>query len=388
MLIKKYLEICVFETLEATYADEDADDDYVGEESMEDRRREPVALFRRRSARNRELPMNSRQQYVLDWVSAHSAVVSGSLNMDKLQYSTYAEAYKKYKEQSLKDEVEPYSFASFHGLLFRWAISPQHYDKYSCPTCYLLFHSGKAVLDIERDEHQQRKGAISGAYADEVEQINKGVARFFMVVMDYSRIHELRYTGPNETSQSKLSVLNFTVVFNGGSQRQFDYFSTSKQGVQFMSRAMRAFGDELKSLFDRADYEEIHFWSDGGLKTYGTVDNMLHLSKALGTTIIHTYFAPYHGHSRCDAHFGRGKQLLRKYYPQGGLHHIAQVLSAFRQIPETLTELLPAVVEPEGKWSSWHGVSGIRSMDQIMYKNGVIHIARFIAGRHVGWTQV
>lgn len=367
----------MIEDIETEMTDEDAKEEDSDEESTQDRRTE--------RARNREHLTNPRLQYVHDWANAHSFVASSSRN---LEYPTYAEAYKKYKEQCIADNEEPFSFANFHGLMFRWAISPLYSDNHACPTCYLLFHSGNSVLQIEQDEHHLSNGHICDTYASEVEQIKNGTANFFMVVMDYSRIHELsRHTGPNESSI--LSVLNFTVVFNGGSRRQFDYFSKSKEGVNFMSRVMVAFGKELKHLLEREASSEIHFWSDGSLKTCGSIDNLLKLSNALHTPIIHTYFAPHHhGHSRCDAHFGRGQILLRKYYPNGGLCQIAQVMSAFKEIPETLTELLIAERDAEGTWNRWIEIADIPSWNQVKYENGVIHIARFGRGKVLGWIQV
>jgi hypothetical protein len=149
-----------------------------------------------------------------------------------------------------------------------------------------------------------------------------------------------------------LSILNFTVITEGNKEHMFDYFSVGKQGPAFMKESMNHFKDKLTDLASKVKH--IDFWSDGGLKTYGTVCNVHQLSLDIKKPIIHHYFPPYHGHSRCDAHFGRGKRELRKNFPDGGLTETIQVIEAFSGLPTTVTELLsPKIARQEGSYSQW-----------------------------------
>jgi len=95
----------------------------------------------------------------------------------------------------------------------------------------------------------------------------------------------------------------------------------------------------------------IHLWSDCGLRTYGTVVNIHQLATILNVQIIHTFFPRYHGYSRCNAHFRRGKMQLRKLFPSGGLENVIQVIIIFQEMKDTFTETVKFDnVQQEGSW--------------------------------------
>jgi hypothetical protein len=48
------------------------------------------------------------------------------------------------------------------------------------------------------------------------------------------------------------------------------------------------------------------------------------------------YFAPYHGHSVCDAHFGAGKRELRKSVGSGVVINEKQVIDCFSKLKNTI----------------------------------------------------
>lgn len=48
------------------------------------------------------------------------------------------------------------------------------------------------------------------------------------------------------------------------------------------------------------------------------------------------YFAPYHGHSICDAHFGAGKRELRKSVGTGVVIDEKQVIDSFSKLKNTI----------------------------------------------------
>jgi len=96
-----------------------------------------------------------------------------------------------------------------------------------------------------------------------------------------------------------------------------------------MQAAFRKFETQLKKLNVREGLE-LYFWSDGGLRNYGTLAALWELSKRIQHGITMEFLPSYHGHSRCDAHFGRGKIALRKTYPSGGLNSVGQVMHVFR----------------------------------------------------------
>ena len=91
-------------------------------------------------------------------------------------------------------------------------------------------------------------------------------------------------------------------------------------------------------------------WSDGGLKTKENICYFSELSSKLNLQIQVNYFGPYHGHNevmfsffnlinlfltkhkKVDAHFGRGKMVLRRLAVQRPIQSKEEVVDAFSQV--------------------------------------------------------
>lgn len=349
------------------------EEDASGRPQEADEEEDRPAKRQRRSAFNRERPTTDRQCRLREWCQDNAPVKSGSLDEAHLIFSTYGEAYKAYRKDMEASHEVPYSFSGFYSVLYKWAINPRRYDKYACPLCYALGISKLSADEQACDPHSVRLNRIWPIYRNQVDELRRNNAKFILVIMDYSRVHELGAVSSQEGGQrTKLSILNFTVVLNGNEEHFFDFFATGKQGKDFMRQAMQHVAMYLKEW---GQNHPIMLWSDGGLKSYGTVSNVLELSGLLKKTIVHRYFPAYHGHSRCDAHFGRGKRLLRKHFPIGGLSEIPQVVETFHGLPSTVTELLTNVpVSDSGNWAPWGDGKGIRSVDSVKYMDGQIFV--------------
>lgn len=196
--------------------DDDKDEDYDSEGSEEEDVPRKRVKPKRHSPSNRMLPMSKENRVLLDWCTDNAPVKSGSRDLRKLRFSTYDAAFKRYKSDMEDEGKTPYHFAQFHSLLYRWAISPQHYDKYACPICYALFSTAKSIRGIEDDEHMIRKSLISDRYAQQVDEISAIRANFIIIIMDYSRVHELTHSQCKELKENKLSILSFVVILPGG----------------------------------------------------------------------------------------------------------------------------------------------------------------------------
>jgi hypothetical protein len=65
------------------------------------------------------------------------------------------------------------------------------------------------------------------------------------------------------------------------------------------------------------------------------------------------FFAPYHGHSICNQHFGHGKQKLRRQNLGSRVTSLQQIQESFGSIANTTTFLLEnfnsELVEPQPK---------------------------------------
>jgi len=193
-----------------------------------------------------------------------------------------------------------------------------------------------------------------------------------------------------------LSILNFTLVISGNAEYHFDFFGTEKQEYSFVEASIKALADKISPYVQYKDKNgqvvscRIHLWSDCELRTYGTVVNIHQLTTILKVQIIHTFFPRYHGHSRCDAHFGRGKMQLRKLFPSGGLENVIQVISIFQEMKDTFIETVKFDnVQQEGSWvPGWN----VKSVQQIRYLHGSMFCkkldAETIVGMDKGWVMV
>lgn len=320
------------------------------------------------SPHNRELIKGSLQNDLSDWSDDNAPIKSGSMDHSSLNFSTNAEAYKAYVADMRRDGKAFYSFSGFCAVLYRWSIKPTKWDKYSCPLCFLLYHTGKNVMEMENSWHSIEKDVIWSIYHDDITKLKDQTAKFVLIIMDYCRIHELGYVSQvTDEDNSKLSILNFTVVLPGNKEYHFDFFANGKQGYDFMRVSVTHLAQKLTGL---TKSKLIYLWSDGGLRTYGTVVNVNHLATLTNTSIRYTFFPRYHGHSRCDAHFGRGKMLLRNKYPMGGLDQVVQVLSAFNDLDDTFCERIS--FENTTKDGTWKPIWGIRDVQQIRFQEGTV----------------
>jgi len=266
------------------------------------------------------------------------------------------EAYEAYLDSPAVKQPIHYSFSGFRATLYRWSIKPTKYDKYSCPLCFLLYHSGKSVADIENDWHSIEKDVIWAEYRSDIEALKDGNLTFCILIMDYSMVHELCYvseeTGEDRSKLKGLSILNFTLVLAHNEEYHYDFCATGKQGPAFWKSAMNHLANKIQAKVGK---RVIKLYSDADFRTYGTVFYTHQFSTHLQSTIIHTFFPRYHGHSRCDAHFGRSKTELRKHYPTGGLDKVMQVIEVSNMLENTDTVTIPIEeLPPYGNWSpSW-----------------------------------
>ena len=83
------------------------------------------------------------------------------------------------------------------------------------------------------------------------------------------------------------------------------------------------FGDVVKNIV---------VWSDGGLKTKENLYYFHLLSKTRKVQILVNFFAPYHGHSECDGHFGAVKTELKSSALNGPVTSKEQILEAFKRV--------------------------------------------------------
>lgn len=344
---------------------------------QEDEEKEKPAKYRR-SSQNRNHLTTDLQVELSDWCTDNAPIQSGSLNHRQLNFTSLMEAYKAYKEEMGPKQPKTYSFSGFCATLYSWSVKPIKYDEYACPLCYNLYCKGRNVADIENNPHTNEKGAMWSLYRQQIDDLQKGCNNFVVLIIDYSRVHELGAVSLDTgESASKLSILNFTLVLSGNFEKRYDFIAAGKQGTSFMRKSI----NELAVLIrEKVGNRAIEIWSDCGLKSYGTVNNLHYLREKLKVDITHNFFPRYHGHSRCDAHFGRGKTILRQTYPRGGLNDIIQVIAAFNSIENTHAYQISFKNEIEK--GSWRPQFGVRSIQKIRFIATGIFIGTLTGHHH------
>lgn len=349
-------------------------------------KRTTVASFRR-SAANRSHPRSSRQRRLRAWCKDNAPITSGTENDSRMRFSTFGAAHKAYQKDLAGEPEPPLSYSSFWSTLFSWRVKPISYDQYSCPHCYRLNHSSCTLEELAHDSHNVKLARIWPIYTEQVLKLRKNVADFILIIVDYCRIHELGSISNSEGGKtSKVSILNLTVVTNGNIEHAYDYFATGQQGEAFLRASLEDFSRFVPEL---AGLKPIVVWSDCGLKNYGTVSSWLDFSKKLNNRITYRFFPPYHGHSRCDAHFGRGKLRLRRRYPDGGLNKEFQVIKTFEEMSNTTVhDLGKTFATPEGNWSAWKTGNGVRSIDAIQFSMGDVYTQSVLVDKENDWHRM
>ena len=196
-------------------------------------------------------------------------------------------------------------------------IKPLKYDEFGCPYCYEIDQHEQNDLPLPPilSKHQLEKAVGLSAFTSDRQKLlpdtNGSMA---LMTMDYCRIHGSRDTF--DEVEKSLSIFNFTLVTSDVSQYSYDLLSFAPQGAHFMEYAWDNFHTSMKARIEGV--QDLYIWSDGGLQTYGTIAMILKLQALLKVTVHLKFFPPYHGHNRCDAHFGLIKRKLRSKFPVGG----------------------------------------------------------------------
>lgn len=161
-----------------------------------------------------------------------------------------------------------------------------------------------------------------------------------LIIFDFSTIHE--------TARFKLKILSCCVHWKEGANskhRYFDFLAIAKHDYRFVDYAFKILPYSLWDLV-RVNLcnKEIFIWSDGGVKSNNALGTFQNLASVWRCTVHINFFAPHHGHSVVDAHFGTGKKTLRRWFPPPTMiKTIEDVVQAWKTIPLTNLILLEAI---------------------------------------------
>ena len=303
-------------------------------------------------------------QTLYDYAKDDAPTKSGSLSTTLLKSTTWPRAFQAYVAYTERVAAgSHFGPTRFYEILSSWGIRPIRYDEYACPHCF-AYDMGEKSQAI--DDHMQHVRQSAQKYREVIlglpEQYDPNITssqKFVLILIDYCRIHELGTVGKEKR---KVSVFNITIVLSRSYQVSFDWLATAKQSYEFMATAFEDwFKTHLVELGLPLDVDLV-FWSDGGLRNYGTIDIMTTMAKVHQRYITVNFFPSYHGHSRCDAHFGYLKMSLRRQYPTGGLISVEQVMDKLKEMKNTKATLLDSdLLAPDsevGKLANWKSRKG------------------------------
>lgn len=253
----------------------------------------------------------------------------------RLVWTTWTDAYEAYKLAAAQDNQPIKSL----NWIRKWAtlqeVKEGIFDKYRCSTCAVGLRTIAETLTgnmtpeqratiQEYREHVELYKIQSRLYTSQLQHLPYGKV---LLVFDYGSIHE--------TAVFKLKDLNFTAYWrdekNEMQHTYFDFWSTSAKDYNFTLTAYQT----LLSLPFFRQFNEVILWADGGLKTKEIIFWFSVVSGAVRMPTQMNYFAPCHGHSICDGHFGTGKRLVRKRVGVGLVADQQQVIDAFSSIVNT-----------------------------------------------------
>lgn len=240
-------------------------------------------------------------------------------------------------------------------------VSRAKFDRYLCTHCH------DALI------HKLKHNTIPPNYFQHVQLYKHQSAQFklqrgflgpnqVLILYDFSTIHE--------TAIFKVKNLSCCVWWNtasGKAHHYFDFFACAKHDHRYIDYVFTMLPwliwDKFRVNFTN---KEISIWSDGGTKSNNSLGTFKHMGLTWRTAkIALNFFAPHHGHSIVDAHFGTGKRLLRKKFPPPNLiRNLTDVLETWRLLPNTTIMHLESLdrVTPGVK-----RLVGIRSWFEIIF---------------------
>ena len=115
-------------------------------------------------------------------------------------------------------------------------------------------------------------------------------------------------------------------------KHHFDYLCDAKHDYQYSRMVWNLFRIEA-ALFR---YTKVYIWADNGLKSKEILFHFSCMAKEETFSLEIHYFAPYHGHSEVDAHFGQAKRALRNSHAGRTLSQARDVGFVFGALPNTI----------------------------------------------------
>ena len=282
------------------------------------------------------------------FVYLRSPVRSGTENERRLQSNTVRDFYdKEYVPYSSTSGFVQRSYNAILGWLSDLGVKKAKFDRYRCEICF----------EGRQAERRQKEGRTLQGDADLIEKYEIHISLVhhqhaackvdklindpstLLCIFDYTTIHDL--------TDEKWRDMGVFYKFQGKAGF-VDNFADKAHDHHFTTSAWEATFEELEmqGIVLGGNIKRVVIWSDGGLKTKETLHYFQALTSKLKVTLSINYYAPYHGHSEADGHFGLGKQTMRNRAENGPITSVEEILKAFADLRQTAVQRI-GVVENE-----------------------------------------
>jgi len=291
-------------------------------------------------------PSEEELNWFKDFAFEIAPVRSGTEKERRIPFNTYSELYLIYKQKAQETGHPVRVISTMIEWLKELKIKKNKFDRYRCETCYngrvAESNLRKGIQDqalIQSIEkylpHQQLVQHQLKQYKSQKDSLDSHELLF---VHDYSTIHEF--------SREKYRDLCIMMLNQNEPKVFFDNLAVAPHDYKFTQAAWIETIKELIQTQKLDQKKKLIIWSDGGLKTKENIYFFSQVATAFQLNIILNYFAPNHGHSEVDGHFGCGKRHLRNSGNDGPITNSNQIIQSFSKLPNTLTKQIVPVNTP------------------------------------------
>jgi hypothetical protein len=269
--------------------------------------------------------------WYIDWLWTVAPLGDSNNPNQMLTWNTWKGAHTAFQSAAASEGFKPKGYNWFKQWTKKQNVKLGKFDRYRCEQCCKGLEAKSKKIPTQEDlteiasyqSHVQLYKTQFELYSQQLQ--NLPPSKVF-IVFDYSTVHE--------TAKFKLKDLNFTAFWTdekGQHHTYFDFWGTGKKDFNF---TVKSFYHLIDLQFFR-QFNECILWADGGLKTNAIVHYFSAIAAEQNLPIQINYFAPHHGHSVCDAHFGQGKRALRKVVGVEVVKDQEQVMDAFSALSNT-----------------------------------------------------
>lgn len=273
--------------------------------------------------------------WIVDWLVDHSPVRSGTENERHAEWGKWATLYLNYKE-AVEVFYPPRSERFIIALAQELKIRRATFDRYLCAICWQGLHPNDNSFPLKKrrgflaryQEHRQLVQTQCSLHKQQRKQLAKLEV---LLIYDYTRFHE--------TAEVKVHDLG-VVMITPDKVSYFDFFADAKHDYHYTAMVMTHFFATEETIQQAT---HIHIWNDGALRTKENLHCFSLLGLKYNVPIEIFIFAPYHGHSMADAHFGVGKKKLRRAFGGGKIATLEDIQNQFVGMHNTQTFIFGSI---------------------------------------------